>query len=624
MKILFLTQYYPPETGAPQNRLHDLAKRLTKSGHHVHVLTALPNYPNSKIYPGYESRFICQEKIDDVEVTRLWLFVPQSRRIILRLINYLSFAAHSIMRVFQIRKFQPDILFMESPPIFLALAGIFLSRMSGARLITNISDLWPKSLVDAGFISRGIGVQCLERLELMMYQASSAITGQTMGILEFIQNLLPAHSLHLYPNGMDLDSVSILSSKEREEIRSKYSWRSDDLIIGYTGVLGYAQALDQILDAARILPKTSRVRLVLFGDGPEKDRLNKQLLSEPGIPIQLCGHLSRSEILKIQQAFDVAIAPLSRADIFKGARPSKLFEYFAASRPCLYCGTGEGADLLNLDGRKAGISVEPECPKELVRAALELEENPALRKKMGEDAYWIVRTYFDRAAIASDLEEFFKRTIALSPRPSLSKRLFDIGTSLVGMILLSPLFLVMSILIKCDSRGPVFYLQSRVGLNGHIFKLIKFRTMYANSDVSGQLTQGTKDPRVTRLGSMLRKYRIDEFPQLFNVFRGDMSFVGPRPEVPKFVEHYTELERQTLRIRPGITDFAAIEFLDKEEEILAANPDRTEEVYIKQILPLKLAVNQKHLSDQPSLKSDIRFIIKTLMTTFHVTKRSQN
>lgn len=188
------------------------------------------------------------------------------------------------------------------------------------------------------------------------------------------------------------------------------------------------------------------------------------------------------------------------------------------------------------------------------------------------------------------------------------KRTFDILASFMGLVILSPLFLVMAVWIKCDSRGPVFYRQSRVGRGNRDFRLYKFRSMYVDSDKKGLLTVGGHDSRVTKAGYFIRKYKIDELPQLINVLIGDMSFVGPRPEVRRYVNLYTEQQLHVLDVRPGITDRASVKYRN-ENDLLAKATD-PEEYYIKVIMPDKLAINLEYVAHHSSW-SDIRIIFST-------------
>lgn len=193
------------------------------------------------------------------------------------------------------------------------------------------------------------------------------------------------------------------------------------------------------------------------------------------------------------------------------------------------------------------------------------------------------------------------------------KRLFDVVASGIGLVVLSPVLLVMGTWIKLDSNGPVFYRQVRVGKGNKDFKLFKFRSMYVDADKKGQLTVGNRDPRITNSGYFIRKYKLDELPQLINVFLGDMSLVGPRPEVRKYVEMYTPLQKKVLEVKPGITDIASIEYADENE--LLANAEDPEKFYIEHVMPDKLNLNLQYIQKQ-SLWYDIGLILKTFTAIF--------
>lgn len=188
-------------------------------------------------------------------------------------------------------------------------------------------------------------------------------------------------------------------------------------------------------------------------------------------------------------------------------------------------------------------------------------------------------------------------------------RFCDIVFSFLGLLLLSPLFIIVAIWIVIDNPGPVFYRQQRVGKDGKDFGLWKFRSMRIGSDKAGLITVGERDPRITHAGFYIRKYKLDELPQLINVFVGDMSLVGPRPEVRKYVDTYTPDQRKVLSVRPGITDYASIEYID-ENAILAksADPDKT---YIEEIIPAKIALNMRYILHQ-TLGEYFKIIFLTL------------
>jgi len=189
------------------------------------------------------------------------------------------------------------------------------------------------------------------------------------------------------------------------------------------------------------------------------------------------------------------------------------------------------------------------------------------------------------------------------------KRIFDLLSSLTVFLLLLPITLLIALLIIADSKGGVFYKQERIGKNGKPFLLWKFRTMSVNADQLGLITVGGRDPRVTRVGYYLRKYKLDELPQLINIMLNDMSVVGPRPEVKKYVALYTKKQWQVLQVKPGLTDLASLNYLN-ENELLgkAKNPEKT---YIEEIMPAKLELNLEYIEKQ-SLAYDLRIIFKTI------------
>ena len=192
-------------------------------------------------------------------------------------------------------------------------------------------------------------------------------------------------------------------------------------------------------------------------------------------------------------------------------------------------------------------------------------------------------------------------------------RILDIVFSFFGLLLLAPLFIIIWTIIVLTSRGGGFYCQQRVGLNNMDFKLIKFRSMRVGADKGSLITVGGRDPRITKIGYFIRKFKIDELPQLFNVLKGDMSLVGPRPEVRKYVDLYTDEQRAVLSVRPGITDYASIEYVDENE--LLGNAENPDDVYINQIMPDKIKLNMKYIENK-SVKEYFKIIFLTIEKIF--------
>jgi len=193
------------------------------------------------------------------------------------------------------------------------------------------------------------------------------------------------------------------------------------------------------------------------------------------------------------------------------------------------------------------------------------------------------------------------------------KRLFDIIFSGIVLLCFLPMGLVIAIGILLESRGGVFFMQERIGLNGVPFQLLKFRSMRVNAENSGKITVGARDPRITRFGYYLRKFKLDEFPQFLNVLKGEMSIVGPRPEVKEYVQLYTAEQRKILQVKPGITDYASLAYFHENE--LLAKSDHPQKTYVEEIMPAKIKLNEKYLSN-PSLKQDLVIVWKTATKIF--------
>jgi lipopolysaccharide/colanic/teichoic acid biosynthesis glycosyltransferase len=185
------------------------------------------------------------------------------------------------------------------------------------------------------------------------------------------------------------------------------------------------------------------------------------------------------------------------------------------------------------------------------------------------------------------------------------KRLFDLVFSLVFLILFLPFGIIIALFIGFGSKGGVFYRQERIGVNGKPFNLLKFRSMKVGSDKSGKLTVGMRDARITKIGYFIRKFKLDEFPQFINVLKGEMSIVGPRPEVPEYVNLYTEEQRKILRVKPGITDYASLEYFT-ENELLAKSVDPVR-IYLEEVMPAKIKLNEKYLNN-PVLSEDLKIM----------------
>ena len=350
MKIIFLTQYYPPELGAPQARLSDLARRIREVGHEVIVLTSIPNYPQGKIYDGY-SGWYCREVIDGITVHRCFIYPARTLNRMRRLWNYFSFVLSSFITGIGVLP-KCDYLLVELPPPFLAVTGWFLSKAKGARLILNVADLWLDWAVEIGAIGRGLAWRFTRGLERTLYRSAWLVTGQSVEILDSVGKVQPSSNRYHLSNGVD---VYFSEGAKRDPEVHRELGLGREIVALYAGVHGRAQGLNQILKAADLVRNLKNLQITFIGEGTERDLLIRQAAEMHLENVQFLGARSRSEMPAILAAADIALVPLIRR--LYGAVPSKLYEAMGASLPVLLVAEGEAAEILMTSD--AGIIVRP-------------------------------------------------------------------------------------------------------------------------------------------------------------------------------------------------------------------------------------------------------------------------
>lgn len=409
MKFLILTQYFPPEVGAPQNRLYELALRLQAYGAQVTVLTAMPNYPQMKIYAGYENKKYLYEELNGLKVHRASIFIPTSKSIVSRLRNYFSFVISSKRVGTKHLDLQYDFLMCESPPLFLGYSAMFLARKKKAKLIFNVSDLWPESAEKLGVVTNKRLLKMAYNLEERLYKKSVLVTGQTQGICKNINTRFPSVKTYWLPNGVDSDYFN------PDEItlkgwRAKQGFTQNDFICLYAGILGLSQGLEVILRAAQLVTETNEIKFVLLGSGPEKQKLidlQKQLKLEN---VFIVDGVSKDEMRFVLKEVNAAIIPLKKLDLFLGAIPSKIFENLAMKIPVILGVNGEARELFVNDG-KCALYAEPENSEAYAEAIKKLYSDKALCNQLGLAGREYVISHFNRNTIAGKFYEQLKTLV---------------------------------------------------------------------------------------------------------------------------------------------------------------------------------------------------------------------
>ena len=407
MRLLILTQYFPPEVGAPQNRLFELAVRLSKLGVEITVLTAMPNYPKMVIHEKYIGKSYTYEEMEGLKIHRSYIYVSKDRSILKRLLNYFSFVFSSL-KVGLTKTGKYDFILCESPPLFLGISAFLLAKRKNAKLIFNVSDLWPESAEKLGLVTNKAFLKISTWLEEFIYKKSAFVTGQTQGIVANIKNRFPNKTVYWLPNGVDLSYYD--PSKYNSDWRSSHNFLSDDFIFLYGGIIGHAQGLEVILNAANILRYNSKIKFILLGDGPEKERLIKISTHLNLKNIYFYDPVSKLEMPNVVSACTATIVPLKRLDLFKGAIPSKIFESLAMKKPILLGVEGEAKELFIEEG-KCGLFFTPESETELAAVILKMVDNPSLVEELGENARKYVDQKFNRNIIADDFYRQLKNNL---------------------------------------------------------------------------------------------------------------------------------------------------------------------------------------------------------------------
>ena len=399
MKILILTQYYPPEIGAPQNRLHELAVRLQANGVEIEVLTALPNYPKMEVQEGYRKGRNREEIIDGIPVHRAWIYVSKSKGIIARLLNYFSFVWTSYWRGRKLKAF--DYLIVESPPLFLGYTAMALSKKLKANLIFNVSDLWPESAEKLGIVQNQLFLKLAYQLEAKCYKRASLITGQTQGIVADISKRFATKEVYWLPNGVNIDFYNP-GHIDEGDFRQKHGFSTGDILFFYGGILGHAQGLEVILNAANLLTDIPKVQFILQGSGPEKEKLQNLKSALKLTNVHFLEPVAKQEMPAVLKAIDVALVPLKKLPLFEGAIPSKVFEALAMEVPLLLGVDGEARKHF-IDNAEAGWFFEPENETALANCVRKLAMNPTEIQIAGKNGRQYVSSNFNRDQIAASL-----------------------------------------------------------------------------------------------------------------------------------------------------------------------------------------------------------------------------
>jgi putative colanic acid biosynthesis glycosyltransferase WcaI len=397
--ILFITPYFPPEKAAPAVRLSETAMHLVRRGYEVTVLTTVPNYPTGIVPPEYRGHVIQQEMLGGVRVVRVWSYTSPNKGFLRRILAQLSFGCiASILGGKAVGR--PDLIIVESPPLFDAIAARLLAWYKRCPFIFLVSDLWPESAIQLGMLSNQLLITLAEWLEWSTYRRASLVWAVTEGIRRSLlqRGLSPEH-VFLLTNGVDTAKFHPIP---KVQARAELGWDNKFTVL-YAGTHGLSQGLETLLTAAEHLRNQKEIRIVLVGDGATKADLITQAQQRDLKNVTFLDPQPHERMPLVWASADICLVPLRKVPLFEGALPSKMYEVMACARPIVLGVEGEARRMVEQEAG-AALAVEPENADALVSAILYLREHAELAEALGQRGRTFVENRFDRELLTTELE----------------------------------------------------------------------------------------------------------------------------------------------------------------------------------------------------------------------------
>ncbi len=409
MRILYLSQYFPPEVGATQTRAYEMARYLVSAGHQVTMLTEVPNHPSGIIPPEYQGKFWERSNLDGINVIRVWVKASPNKTFSTRMAFYLTYMLNAALAGLVLARGRYDALVATSPPLFVGGAALVLSVLRRIPMVFEVRDLWPESAVALGELHSPRAVALAGKLEKTCYNRARRLVVVTEGIRRRLAERGFGAKLALIPNGANTDLFRpdpAAGAALRAELGLALGNR---FVVLYAGIHGIAQGLETALEAARQLQAVSDVHFVFVGEGPKKVELlaMKERLGLDNVT--MLPERPRSDMPAFLSAADVALVPLRRLKLFEGALPSKMFDAWACGCPVILSIDGEARRVL--EQADAGLFVEPENAGQMAKAILQLKGDPALLHRYGDNGRRLVEENYSRQRLAAQLERLLLTVI---------------------------------------------------------------------------------------------------------------------------------------------------------------------------------------------------------------------
>ena len=407
MRILYISQYFPPEIGAPAARVSELSRRWADAGHEATVLTGFPNHPTGKIHPDYRDRFrrlTMKETVHGTHVVRTWLWPLPNRKPLERILNYTSFAASAVVRGLFMKK--PDVVIATSPQLLVGISGWLLARIKKVPVILEVRDIWPDAILASGVSRPGSRLaKVLSAISRFLYRRCDHIVVVTPAFVDELVTKwdVPQNKISLVVNGVETDLFTPGDGSETRRLLGL----EDRFVVAYVGTVGLAHGIRTVLDTAeRMLPSTQVVFLVV-GEGAERQSLEAEAIRRGLSNVMFAGQRPREEIPGILRASDACLVLLKKTDAFKQVIPTKMLEFMSSETPVILGVGGQARAIVERAG--GGLCIEPENVDELIEAIEQLEMSEELRTNLGKSGRRHMIMEFSRQRSAEDYIEVLDR-----------------------------------------------------------------------------------------------------------------------------------------------------------------------------------------------------------------------
>jgi len=409
VRILIFSQYYPPEVGATQNRMHFFASRLARMGHHVTVVAEMPNHPGGVIFPGFTGKAWMRSVEEGVNVVRIWVKTGPVKTFAVRIGFYVTYAINGLLAALLLTGRKHDVVFATSPPLTVGWPAYVYSKLRRVPLVLDIRDLWPVLAVELGEMKNARVVAAARRLELLLYRNAARVTAVTRGFVRYVaEQGFPADRIVLLPNG----TIPEKFHPEARDAAARTRLGLDGkFVVGFYGLHGIAQDLENVIESARLLAADDRFVFFLVGEGPVKTALVRKA-EELGLKnVLFHPQVSQDEVLPLIMQADTVLVPLRRLELFKTFVPSKLFDFMACARPVVLQVDGEAREILEEAG--AGVFVEPGDARMLAETLRRLASRPQTElTAMGAAGLAYVSQHYLREQQAIRLEQVLRDVVA--------------------------------------------------------------------------------------------------------------------------------------------------------------------------------------------------------------------